>query len=197
MQNQYVDLRIVRTKGAIRDALTELIEEKGFEAITVKDITTKANINRGTFYLHYQDKYDLMKKCQEEIMGDISETFQKGFPIDISNVNVGAIPFPFAVSIFEYLNKHGRFMKALLGPKGDLSFQNMWKTAFEKNLNYLAKKEDLLVPGEYLVSYMASALLGVIQQWLLNDRKESPERMAQILSTININGPVYTAGLKN
>ena len=56
------DLRVIRTKESIQDALVELIEEKGFEAITVKDITTRAKINRGTFYSHYQDKYDLIAK---------------------------------------------------------------------------------------------------------------------------------------
>ena len=60
MRNNNTDLRIIRTKESIREALVELIEEKGFEAITVKDITTRAKINRGTFYAHYQDKYDLM-----------------------------------------------------------------------------------------------------------------------------------------
>lgn len=46
------DLRVVRSKQAIRVALVELIEEKGFEAVAVKDITTWAGINRGTFYAH-------------------------------------------------------------------------------------------------------------------------------------------------
>ncbi|EEL70861.1 hypothetical protein IGA_00005 [Bacillus cereus HuA3-9] len=59
MKSAYTDLRVARTKEAIRDALTELINEKGFDSITVKDITARANINRGTFYLHYRDKYDL------------------------------------------------------------------------------------------------------------------------------------------
>ncbi|GAJ16341.1 unnamed protein product, partial [marine sediment metagenome] len=68
MREINMDLRVIRTKNSIRNALVELIEEKGFETITVKDITTKAKINRGTFYAHYQDKFDLMTKCQEEIM---------------------------------------------------------------------------------------------------------------------------------
>lgn len=48
MQNKNLDLRIIRTRESIREALVELIEEKGFEAITVKDITMRAKINRGT-----------------------------------------------------------------------------------------------------------------------------------------------------
>lgn len=72
MRNSNPDLRVIRTKESIRHALVELINEKGFEAIKVKDITTRAKINRGTFYAHYQDKFDLMNKCEEEIMLDMS-----------------------------------------------------------------------------------------------------------------------------
>ena len=79
LRESNLDLRVVRTKTAIRNAFVELIEEKGFDAITVKDITTKANINRGTFYAHYQDKFDLMTKCQEEIMYKFSALLNRNF----------------------------------------------------------------------------------------------------------------------
>ena len=72
----------------------------------------------------------------------------------------------------------------------------MWKTLFDNNQNSLVKEENLLVPGHYLISYIASAHIGIIQQWLNSGRKESPQEMAQILSTITINGPFFAAGLK-
>jgi hypothetical protein len=89
----------------------------------------------------------------------------------------------------------------VLGPKGDLSFQTrlkdfMRKTMFGNNPNSLIKEENLLVPGQYLASYVASAHIGVIQQWLDSDRKESPQEMARTLSTITVNGPFFAAGLK-
>ena len=49
MKESFTDLRVIRTVESIKVALVDLIEEKGFESITVKDITTKARINRGTF----------------------------------------------------------------------------------------------------------------------------------------------------
>jgi AcrR family transcriptional regulator len=197
-------LRIIRTKESIRDALVELIDEKGFEAITVKDITTRAKINRGTFYAHYQDKFDLMTKCEEEIMLEMSRIAKQNFPAVITALETNSpteTPFYIAVPIFEYLNEKSGFMRAVLGPKGDLSFQTrlkdfMWKTLFGNDPNALIKEENLLVPGQYLASYVASAHIGVIQQWLNSDRKESPQEMAQILSTITFNGPFFAAGLK-
>jgi len=102
-----------------------------------------------------------------------------------------------AVLIFKFLDQNRRFMKAVLGTNGDLSFQTklknfMWKTLFESTDTPL-KLENLLVPGEYL----ASAHIGVVQQWLLCDGQESPQEMARILSTITLNGPFFAAGLKN
>lgn len=63
-----VDLRIKRTKKAIKESFFELIETKGFEHISVKDITDGAMISRNTFYLHYADKYDLLDKICNELM---------------------------------------------------------------------------------------------------------------------------------
>jgi AcrR family transcriptional regulator len=204
LRESNTDLRVIRTKESIRDALVELIDEKGFEAITVKDITTRAKINRGTFYAHYQDKYDLMTQCEEEIIFEMSRMAKQNFPSVVAELETNSptvAPFSLAVSIFEYLNKNSGFMKAVLGPKGDLSFQTrlkdfMWKTISGNDVNAMIKEENLLVPGPYLVSYIASAHIGVIQQWLNSGMKESPQEMARILSTITVNGPFFAAGLK-
>ncbi|PKG22627.1 TetR/AcrR family transcriptional regulator [Niallia nealsonii] len=204
MPGSKTDLRVIRTKEAIRDALIELIDEKGFEAITVKDITTRAKINRGTFYAHYQDKFDLMTKCEEEIMLEMSRIVKQNFPSVIDSLEMDSPtvpPFPLTVSLFEYLNKNSDIMKAVLGPKGDLSFQTrlkefMWETLYGNNPNSMVKEENFLVPAQYLASYMGTAKIGVIQQWLNSGRKESPQEMARILTTITVNGPLFAAGLK-
>jgi len=182
----------------------ELINEKGFEAITVKDITTRAKINRGTFYAHYQDKFDLMNKCEEEIMLDMSKITNQNFPSVIAALETDPktmTPFSLTVTLFEYLNINSEFMKAVLGPKGDLSFQTrlkefMWETLYGNNQNAFIKEENFLVPGQYLASYMGTAIIGVIHQWLESGRKESPQEMARILTTITVNGPYFAAGLK-
>jgi len=205
MHENSTDLRVIRTKESIQDALVDLIEEKGFEAITVKDITTRAKINRGTFYAHYQDKFDLMTKCEEEIMHEMTRIAKQNFPrlIEVLESNLPTqAPNPIAISTLEYINKNSKFMKAMLGPKGHLTFQSrlkdfLWKTIFTDGPNSFIQEEKLLVPGQYLASYIASAHIGVIQKWLENGMKESPYEMAHILSTMTVNGLVYAAGLKS
>ena len=64
------DKRIRRTKKLLRQALTRLMRQKDFQSITVTDVVREADINRGTFYAHYRDIYDLREKIEEEMIAD-------------------------------------------------------------------------------------------------------------------------------
>lgn len=61
------DLRSIRTRRAIIDAMFQLLAEKPFDKITIQDICDAAAISRTAFYLHFEDKYHLMVDCLEEI----------------------------------------------------------------------------------------------------------------------------------
>jgi hypothetical protein len=67
------DLRVQRTRKLLQQALIELTVEKGFAAITVRDITKRAMVNRSTFYRHYLDKFDLLEQYMNELFGLTSE----------------------------------------------------------------------------------------------------------------------------
>ena len=58
------DRRIRRTQKLLKDSLIELMQEKEFKNISVKDITDRADLNRGSFYLHYNDTYHLLQQMQ-------------------------------------------------------------------------------------------------------------------------------------
>ena len=65
------DRRTMKTRKAIIDALADLLYEKELHKVTVKEITEKADINRGTFYKHYLDVYDLYDKAEQDILVDL------------------------------------------------------------------------------------------------------------------------------
>jgi AcrR family transcriptional regulator len=72
LEEEKLDPRVKRTRGLILGAFESLIAEKGFESISVQDVTDKAQINRATFYAHFADKYALLdysisQKFMEEI----------------------------------------------------------------------------------------------------------------------------------
>lgn len=77
------DPRAVRTKNLIKESFVQLLEEKDFKYITIKDITTKATINRATFYAHYLDKYILL----EELVIDCFEEMLPGEILNAADLN--------------------------------------------------------------------------------------------------------------
>lgn len=197
--SERTDKRIFRTRRLLRDALTELMKEKGFEGITVRDLTEKAEINRGTFYLHYRDKYDLLEQSEEEILQEIKAITPGINPNIALTYTNQAEPFPIIVKLFEFFQENASFMKVVLGPKGDPSFQvklkNMIKKIFLQNLAQLFNPEEMLVPVEFFLSYVTSAHLGIIQHWLENGMEQSPREMTLILARLTLLGPGHVAGL--
>lgn len=193
------DRRTIRTKKLIKGALAQLIEEKGFNEISIIDLTTRADINRGTFYLHYLDKYDLLEQCENEFLQEMQERIVRQDYLNLSTLDNINEPFPFMTGMFEYFKENAALMKALIGPKGDAVFQNKLKKVietglFEKKIIKNFKKENMLIQEEYFVSYVLSAHLGVIQQWFEGGMETAPEEMALILSKMFFLGPFRVAG---
>ena len=65
-----MDRRVQRTRKLLREALMELILEEGYDAISIQDITDKANLGRATFYLHFKDKDELLLEVMDEFIKD-------------------------------------------------------------------------------------------------------------------------------
>ena len=73
MDGEKTDLRVIRTKKAIREAFCSMIMEMDFQDITIKELTRRAMINRNTFYLHYSSIEALLQELQDEIAGEFIE----------------------------------------------------------------------------------------------------------------------------
>ena len=71
------DRRVRYTKMVLRDSLLELMQTAPINKITVKDICERADVNRGTFYLHYQDPYDLMHQIENELIDEFRATLSQ------------------------------------------------------------------------------------------------------------------------
>ena len=196
MKETTVDRRIIRTKKALRDALTILMKEKTFDEITVSDLTTRADINRGTFYLHYRDKYDLLEQSEEEIIEGIRKTRSKKRMLkmeDIPGFDYMNEPMPFITELFEYLRENADFMTVILGAKGNPAFhvklKNVMRDVMAEGILMHLKEEDLIVPIGYLSAYAISAQLGVIQHWLDTGMRETPEEVSIIIARLVFGDP--------
>ena len=82
-----IDRRITKSQEAIKKALIELMSEKSFDDITIQDIADRANVNRGTIYLHYLDKFDLLDKVMEEHINNMGEFCESATEMDYIESN--------------------------------------------------------------------------------------------------------------
>ncbi len=107
------DLRIKRTHKMLREALISLTLEKEFDAITVKDISERAMINRTTFYLHYEDKHDLLLRCMNEVFDGL-ESLSEPPPLEIKEGVVNEPPSAL-VAIFDHVAENAAFYRVMMG----------------------------------------------------------------------------------
>lgn len=181
------DRRIVRTKRALRTALIELMEERGFDGFTVNDLCSRADINRGTFYNHYHDKEELLETFEDDVMlglADFKSNMEKTSLKSLMRYRLKKEPLPYLVDLFDYLREEGPFLHAVLGSGGDVRFgprlrDSICTTIIESILHerYRNNPEPFV---QYYVSFYASAYLGVITRWIETGMKEDSEEMARI-----------------
>jgi len=194
-----MDLRMRRTLQAIRDAMIGLMNEKGFEHTTVKDITERAVINRATFYLHYQDKYDLLARMADESLQELVQAMQLPADFQAEQMNMDAdVPPASFIRQFEHLAANAVFYKVMLGPRGLPGFSARLEAVIRDALYArlaLAQPNDrlLAVPRDMIVRYCTSAHIGIVMQWLENGMPYSPHYMATQLKRLHMLGPTRIA----
>ena len=194
----HTDQRVIHTRIAIRDAFVYLIAERGFEALSVTDITQQAEINRSTFYLHYRDKFDLLEQTELEVIRDIENIILRANSLDLTDFSSAEQPIPVAVSVFEYLEQNATLIKAIVGRNGGADFRQKLRKAVERNLKvgFMGgiHEDSFRVPCEYLIAYVTSAHFGLVQAWLEGGCVDTPKEMAVILSRLSWDGPLRAMG---
>src|SRR5215213_284330 len=98
------NVRLRRTQKLLRDALIELIEERGFDALTIGELTSRAMVSRAAFYRNYQDKYDLVEQIFEEAMSTLLGT--------VANMESDHHPPEVWVKFFEHIAEYERLYRA-------------------------------------------------------------------------------------
>lgn len=176
-----LDPRVVRTRQLLRDALVSLIAEKGFDALTVQDIADRATLNRATFYLHYQDKHDLLLKSLHDAIDELIADI--GSPDDGGQLVFEGPERPIR-RVFEHVAQHTRFYQVMMGAEGVPSFiAGVRDYIAEITLNWLSMlqpaPEKSMVPLEIVANSLSWSLLGVLIWWLEHDRPYSPDYMAE------------------
>ncbi|UCF97332.1 MAG: TetR/AcrR family transcriptional regulator [Spirochaetaceae bacterium] len=194
-----IDLRIRRTRKMLLDSLISLIVEKGFEALTVKDIAEKAMINRATFYNHYEDKLDLLERGMDEVFDELTQLAEK--PHENGKEVLESGPPRAMIAALKHMAENSNFYKAMLGKNGVPAFieriQKYNTEIIRRRIEYLVSqsKQKPLVPLEIVVNYTASSYSGMAVWWIQNDMPIPAEEMVRHYITLNVLGLYRCLGL--
>lgn len=175
------DRRTKKTKKAITKSFLSLIKNKDINKITVAEICNKADIGRGTFYLHYQDVYDLYSKIENDVLLEVGRLF------DNALLNQRPVSYSmFIEKTAEYMIENKDLSELFLNEKTSFMFLKKVKSFFtERELN-ARKGEDIDIEYiRYQVAYKVTGIVGVLQQWVDTGMHQSPEEVGQIIAQVS------------
>lgn len=178
MSQQGKNVRLRRTQKLLRQALVELIDERGFDAITIGELTSRAMVSRAAFYRTYRDKYDLVEQIFEEAISALLAAvgdFGREHPPEIW------------VKFFEHIAEYEPLYRALLGRKGSPWF--VWK--MRAALADLVKQHEhvpveaygaawpaLTFSDDFVPDVLSAMLVEAITWWLERGRPSTPKQIA-------------------
>src|SRR5579859_1979679 len=160
-EEEPMDRRIRKTRQAIFEAFVGLMAEKKFEQITMNEIADRADVNRGTVYLHFVDKFDLLDQCIEAHVVQLVESCCGLETADAPSKTV-------LLRAFEHLEQHAFLYGTLLANKGVPAFRNRLMAVMLQILDEHIETSGLNqhMNREILVQFLASAIIGVLEWWI-------------------------------
>lgn len=186
MTSKKIDRRKKYTRMVLKDSLLQLLKEKQFSAITVKEICEAADINRSTFYAHYADQYELLEKIEEEMIDDLN-LYLSSYNFKEKNEML-----LMTEKIIEYFSTKKDEVQILLNTNGNSSFQlKVMKVAQRyiiKQWKEFERIDDEL--SEFLSLFIVSGSVQVMKLWLNEGMEKSPKEMAIFINNL-INHGVY------
>jgi AcrR family transcriptional regulator len=179
-----MDRRVRKTRQAILEAFVGLLAEKDFEHITMNEVADRADVNRGTVYLHYMDKFDLLDQCIDTHLAQLLEDCLPG---------VTHHPTKAAMQrIFEYLEQHAFLYATLLVNKGIPAFRNRLMAVMLQILREYIDESGINqdMNKEVIAQFLASAVIGVLEWWITHSMPYSTtdmvEQMWSLLERIRV-----------
>ena len=181
-----IDRRIRKTRRLLRECLTALLKEKKVQDITVREIADMADINRGTFYLHYKDVFDLMEQIENELLKELEDMLNHHQAQDLLSR-----PSLIFAELYPLVQDNADIVSILIGENGDLNFVNRLKHIVrEKCLKDWMALKPLRNSNafEAYYAFIVSGCIGMVQYWLSSGMKESAEELAYMTENIILNG---------
>ena len=172
------DRRVRRTKKLLTQALTELLQKKQVNEITVKELTDLADMNRGTFYMYYKDIFDMLEKIEDELfqkLDVIAQSHEHGDPTQQVK--------PILLDLFRFIEENQEMCRVLLSPNGDMNFlHRLYEAIRERSLEIWKDQMGSLGEEEfdYRYSFVIFGCAGMIRAWVNRSCQETDMQMAEL-----------------
>ncbi len=180
-----MDRRIQKSKQAIMESFITLVLEKELENITICEIAEKANVNRGTIYLHFTDKYDLRDKCLDYYLTQLTNACIQDHKIERITSKSSMI------RVFEHLEVNYEIYSSMLSNKESPVFRKRMKEIFKDGLINRLDLSEQKVNKEISVEFLVSAGVGVLEWWIYNSKPYPAaiiaEQLWQLFSSVECN----------
>ena len=170
------DLRIIKTRRTIRNALVDLMSEKELSAVTISELSARAEINRKTFYRHYRTISDVVAELENEILSVFSEIIKNG---NDSLLNIGAV----FRDISALVERRRDFFVRLMTYNHDLFNNGKIKAMLRKTLSVSLRKAGAAM-GEQSIKavseFLISGVLALYADWFDNNCEGSLDFITEI-----------------
>jgi AcrR family transcriptional regulator len=168
LEEERLDPRVKRTRSLIMAAFEELLPGKGFQSLTVQDITDKAEINRATFYAHFTDKYDLLDQS-------IRQTFRQ----ELEKRTLNACHYTdenlriLIVAVCEFVS-HAHTHCTTAQPQFEALVETQVKKQLQELLQMWLEKEETDIDAKTAAIAASWAVYGLVSQWSHEKESERP-----------------------
>ncbi|WP_186785912.1 TetR/AcrR family transcriptional regulator [Paenibacillus agilis] len=176
----------IRSRNMIRRALVELMLEKEYQKITIKDIVERADISRGTFYAHYSDVHAVIEQIENEIMEKMIE-----FLDEFKHTDLIQNMMPFLAKVSNFLGQDIEFYRMLIAVDAASTFMTKVKAvliesllSYERKTNSVQEREAFILH----VNFFASGLVAMYQDWFEGKLNGSLDDLAASVSRIMVQG---------
>ncbi len=172
------DRRVRYTKQVIKENFLALLLTKPTKKITVKELCEKAEINRTTFYSHYDDIYSLTEELQTESINEIKKRLlqysSKGNDMILYFVKILQESHPY-YSRYIFIDDNSKYFLRLFLECKDFILSHWISSQQNKTIQ---------TQQEWLYSFLASGSASVLRTWLMGGMKESAEEVADFLNQL-------------
>lgn len=185
-----IDRRVCRTRRRLHSALIALILEKGYDSISVQDVTDRAELSRATFYLHFKDKDELLASSLEEMFNELRQSVESMIVQQQAATDNPKLP---SLPAFQHVAEYADLYRALLGSK---SVSSIIYRTLNQIVHLSAQQVQLLqgehvlermgVPIDFVAQHMAGSLFSTFRWWLDNDMPYSAEDMARMYHRMTV-----------